>query len=148
MKTIYIFALALTAMPLMARETALPEFVESYNQRYTSEGVDNNDLATREVRDAASYPNAREVSGKELVAALNDCVFIQEGAYGQHMDKITQEKLALDFVQDLEALFILTPTLYRVESVSLDFGTPNHCAVILDSKLGHEALLVQGLFHD
>lgn len=78
----------------------------AYDRKYRDAGSDNNDLAyASQAQPALAIDSqARLITGQEIREAMKSCVFMREGAYGEHIDAAAQNSLVKKFTKDLERL--------------------------------------------
>jgi hypothetical protein len=115
-------------------------------------GDDNNYLDTATINaEYFRYNESQELTSQdEIISTIKQCVFMQKGAYGEHMsddlqDRIAQQ-MAFDIKNNIKHRAIYKTPMAQVEMGSGLFNAP--CVMAIEDLDLSKVLLVQGAAMD
>lgn len=120
---------------------------------YESLGGDNNYMEfmmfetdnVEDIQRELKYSKITKVNIKrhEAFADIKRCVFMQEGAYGKHLDNAQANRLTKLFYE----LLLKDAEIHLVENIQFEIVN-NRCAILITDKWTKQAILMQGVSFD
>ncbi len=115
---------------------------------YYSFGDDNNYLETALVNssDFDFIKSKKIIEPNEIINSIKECVFMQQGAYGDHLSEELQDRIAermSRFIQENQNSALYKSSMNQIElGISSLFNAP--CILAIEDRTFNRVLLMQG----